>query len=83
MSKTTKKKPPAKRKTVECEVVESVPAACPRCKSTERTQLEGGKITRNINGTSRDGRQFNRVRWSYASCKKCSQRYRVKQLEYT
>lgn len=83
MSKSTKKKSTPKRKTVECEVVESVPAACPRCKSTERTQLEGGKISRSINGTSRDGRQFNRVRWSYASCKKCSQRYRVKQLEYT
>jgi hypothetical protein len=83
MSGTAKKKATPKRKTTECEVVESVPAACPRCKSTERTQLEGGKITRSIKGTSRDGRQFNRVRWSYASCRKCNQRYRIKQLEYT
>ena len=81
MSKATKKKAAPKKRQRECEVVESVPAACPRCKSTERTQLEGGKITREIVGTSRDGREFNRVRWSYASCKKCSQRYRVKQLE--
>ena len=80
MSKTKKKKPPAKRKATECEVAESVPAACPRCKTTNRTELEC-QIVRDINGTTRDGRQFNRVRWSYCTCVKCGQRYRVQQFE--
>jgi hypothetical protein len=59
-----------------CAVVEEVPAACPRCKSTKRTKLEGS-LVRNISGVSRDGMPFSRVRWSYCTCVDCEQRYRV------
>lgn len=64
------------------EVVEEVPAACPRCHSTDREQLEG-TITRNISGLSKDGRIFNRVRWAYCTCRGCGQRYRVIRRENT
>ena len=65
----------ASARVADC-VVEEVPAACPRCQSTDREQLEG-TITRNISGMTRDGRTFTRVRWAYCTCRKCSQRYRV------
>ena len=58
------------------EVVEEVPAACPRCKSTDRDGYEGS-LTRQISGLSKDGRPFNRIRWQYCTCKSCGQRYRV------
>lgn len=58
------------------EVVEEVPAACPRCKSTDREGYEGS-LVRQISGLSKDGRPFNRIRWNYCTCKGCGQRYRV------
>ncbi|MFN5975671.1 MAG: hypothetical protein ACK58H_05245 [Planctomyces sp.] len=58
------------------EVVEEVPAACPRCHSTDRDGYEGS-LVRQISGMSRDGRPFNRIRWQYCTCRGCGQRYRV------
>ena len=58
------------------EVVEEVPAACPRCHSTDRDGYEGS-LVRQISGMSRDGKPFNRIRWQYCTCRGCGQRYRV------
>ena len=79
---TAPKPQEAELATVADEVVEEVPAACPRCHSTDREQLEG-TITRNISGLSKDGRIFNRVRWAYCTCRGCGQRYRVIRRENT
>ena len=68
--------PPEARKPVADCVVEEVPAACPRCYSTDREQMEG-TITRQIGGMTSDGRPFTRVRWAYATCRNCDQRYRI------
>ena len=65
-----------KRQAVSDCVVEEVPAACPRCHSTDREQMEG-TITRKISGMTQDGRLFTRVRWAYATCRNCDQRYRI------
>mgnify|MGYP006286168971 FL=1 len=36
-----------------------------------------GTITRKISGMTQDGRLFTRVRWAYATCRNCDQRYRI------
>jgi hypothetical protein len=73
--KVPAKQPEALRDVAD-EVVEEVPAACPRCHSTDREGFEGS-LTRQISGLSRDGRPFNRIRWQYCTCRGCGQRYRV------
>lgn len=80
----TTKKTTRKRKAPEAAsvlLVEEVPARCPRCKSTDRDKHEGS-ITRNIHGVTRDGHEFNRCRWAYATCRNCSQRYRIIRREF-
>ena len=65
------------------EVVEIIPAICPRCHSTDHSPLEGIKRipVRGINGNTRDGRQFNQVKWGYCTCRACDFRFRAMSRE--
>ena len=65
-----------------CETVDELPAACPRCGSTDRTQKEcqvdvSKHLDRPICGTIH-GKPYNRVVWSYATCRECDTRYRIR-----
>jgi hypothetical protein len=66
----------ARKKRASILLVEEVPAHCPRCKSTDREKQEGS-ITRHWSGVTQDGREYNQCRWAYATCRNCSQRYRI------
>lgn len=71
-------KPPVRetRTPVSDVVVEEIPPACPRCHSTDR-EKKNGTIVRNISGKTRDGRIFNRVKWTYCTCRNCQQKYKI------
>jgi len=56
--------------------IEEIPPHCPACKSTDR-EKKNGTLVRNISGISRDGRPFNRVKWTYCKCRACGQGYKV------
>lgn len=56
--------------------IEEIPPHCPSCMSTDR-EKKNGTLVRNISGVSRDGRPFNRVKWTYCKCRACGQGYKV------
>lgn len=52
--------------------VEVIPSACPKCGSTKRTGYNAVK-EREISGTTRDGRKYQRIQWKRTKCSDCGQ----------
>lgn len=59
--------------------VEEIPACCVKCGSTEMVRVPGSKEEiRRLEGTTRSGHPFNRVRWTRKRCSKCGQHHSVR-----
>lgn len=72
-------RPPGAR-TKKWEIVETVPAACPKCGSTKRAPYKGSPIEKAILG-ERGGRMFTHVVWRRTHCLQCGQHRKDKSFE--
>jgi hypothetical protein len=61
------------------EILDEVPAHCPKCKSTERTKDGSPSADRPLTGVH-GGRPYNRVIWTRCTCKGCGQRLMVREF---
>lgn len=72
MLATRKQGRPRGAKTVDRDLVAVIPAACPRCHSTEREPYDKVR-EREISGRTVDGHPYTHVVWRKTRCRGCGQ----------